>query len=237
MGQNLDHRRGLPHSRLVEDWLLQRYEPPVPGLSLRERSRLRGAPSLLSVPHRFRVGGFFRRHVLFSIEADHGLPQVRRESWGTRGLFAFDGESLLLLRSDDDSFARLMEREGRALSEADPIAFSLLMAELVLGAGHRLLDSANALKSDAWLGFTLDDSEFDRISDQLTAPTMVSSDGRSRYRSSGPGQLLRFATAARGRNWDVGLETIHITGEFALERRERQVLSDRIFSRVPTPTR
>jgi hypothetical protein len=172
--------------------------------------------------------------VLFTVEANRGLPQPRRQSWGTRGLFAYDGEHLLLLRPDDDSLARLAQREGRPIREADATPFARFIAHLVLGSAvHSFIEYPEELRGEQWIGFRLDETEFERVTPPVDLPSLTSQGGGSDYRSTGSEHVVRFLTVMRGMSWSLGIETVHISGEFAIRRGEREVLSSRIFSRVP----
>jgi hypothetical protein len=229
-----------PDARAFQDFMKRRFRKPRPSWFL----RMLGEPlewnytvGILSEPiQRIEVGGFFRRHGIFRVYVEDNLLQnAVLPGRGSFGLFSYDGQCIRSLDQEDPSgFEETLRAEGRPLNEAEPEALGSLFCQVLLNRGaysHDVLRDAEQLLNYGWEGtpfvYDVNRRELDRVTGQIRAPGIRGDPGR--------GWRLEFTTIF---GWahekqNLGVETFGVEPSFRITRRERGVLSKRIFAETP----
>jgi hypothetical protein len=225
----------LPSTDTISAWLRGHVRKPKLGLL----ARCLGAdPEFhydVATPQR-RRSTFFERHVLCTVFGEHGLLPGSSLPGGSWGVFAWDGSALHLLAPGDDSFARVLRAEDKPLAAADADELAQLISDVLLGrkpaCGHTVVSDRAALanfgdKAFRKGAYIADLPVLDRIASAIVAPRIdPQADG---------GWLLQFTTAWgwMHRRGEVGVETIRIGADYALEVLPRRVLAPKIFRKLP----
>lgn len=229
-----------PDVRALQDFMRARFRKPRPSRVL----RLLGEPpewdyslgALAEMIERVEDGGFFRKHGVFRVYVrDWFLEHPVLPGRGSFGLFSHDGERLRYLSaSDPGGLEETLRAEARPLGEADPGALGSLFCEALLdrhARSHHLIRNERQLLGYGHEGtpfvYRVDRREIDRVAGRIRAPAITG--------GAAGGWRLEFTTVY-GRlheKQDLGAERFDIDGHFRINRKERQVLSRRIFARTP----
>ena len=226
-------RPELPTRSYVEAWLRARGDKPQPPGRI---ARWLGAPS----EYRFELGpltavdtGLCIRHVVFKAYGEGGLLPYMALPRGSRGLFAFDGAELFLLAPEDDSLERLLRREARAPTLAEPGPFAQFICDVRLAGRegrHVVLSSAEQLGSPAedseLTRQVLDRDEFQRVRASIVPPRIeATADG---------GAILEFTGVSGGRAglFILAIQRLRFGPDYTIAVMSPSVLSSRIFSSV-----
>lgn len=240
-------RRGRTPQALAE--LLQRQSAPRgsehgPLLRWLSGARPRTFEATAVLP--FDDGGFFQRSCVFRLMArDRVFERPTLPGGGSFGLCALGPEGLRCLEHHQDDVEALLRGVDAEVQRCEPrILASLLLEALESGphAGHGVLESADHLlhygRDQSWArhGYRVSASEWDRVRARVVSPTLVP-DATATWRLECCSVLgwmhdKRTLVWHRYRFSPRQVEPYRTASSFRIEH-EQQVLSRRIFDRVP----